>query len=115
MAITEGVKPLDRTMLDRSDPVNRHKTAGLNPMGTLWIGALGRSPATPRLVDRSLTLNLLQAPVKNEPSGIFHRSAKNRLPVLGEGAYNPVHRRRGAERQRGADGETDKENRSLAV
>ena len=115
MAITEGVKPLDRTMLDRPDPVNRHKTAGMNPMGTLWIGALGRSPATPRLVGRSLTLNPLQAPVKNEPSGIFHRSAKNRLPVLGAGAYNPVHRRRGAEQSAALAAETDKENSSLAV
>ncbi|WP_455172990.1 hypothetical protein [Azospirillum largimobile] len=115
MAITEGVKPLDRTMLDRPDPVNRHKTAGMNPMGTLWIGALGRSPATPRLVGRSLTLNPLQAPVKNEPSGIFHRSAKNRLRGLGEGAYNPVHRRRGAERSAALAAETDKENSHLAV
>ena len=98
MAVTKGVKPIDRTMLDRSDPVNRHKTAGVNPMGTLWIGALGRSPATPRLVGRSLTLNPVQAPVKNEPSGIFHRSAKKRLRGLGEGAYKPLHRRRGAER-----------------
>ncbi|MCP1610363.1 hypothetical protein J2848_002022 [Azospirillum lipoferum] len=114
MAVTEGVKPIDRTMLDRSDPVNRHKTAGMSPletpglpMGTLSIGVHGLSPVTPRLVGRSLTLNPVQALVKNEPSGNFHRKAKKLLRVLGEGAYNPLHRRRGAERQCGAGGETE--------
>jgi hypothetical protein len=104
MAVTEGVKPIDRTMLDRSDPVNRHKTAGGEPDGNTMV-PLGYTidwrartvPATPRLVDRSLTLNPEQALVKNEPSGNFHRKAKKRLRGSREGAYKPLHRRRGAD------------------
>ena len=114
MAATEGVKPIDRTMLDRSDPVNRHKTAGGEPDGNTMV-PMGYTidwrartvPATPRLVGGSLTLNPVQAPVKNEPSGNFHRKAKKRLRGLWEGAYKPLHRRRGAERGAAAAAETE--------